>query len=159
MVLGFSQCYIPAQAANKRMLFAPAGLGPPFRCASLRPQMRALSVRMNYDEYIKEVEKFSGDEVIARLSRHLSEWKQDNTNAIELADLVERFFGNSWIQTEETHNHLYRLWSTFKKGAIDNIGGITMNERLYMFGLFQRFESSQSEAAQKVIYAKLCANT
>ena len=118
-----------------------------------------LSVRMNYDEYIKEVEKFSDDEVVARLRRHLSEWKQDDTNAIELADLVERFFGNSWIEREETHNHLYRLWSTFKKETIDNIGGMTMNERLYLFGLFQRFDSSQSEAAQKVIYAKLCANT
>lgn len=28
------------------MLFAPAGLGPPFRCASLRPQMRALHVKI-----------------------------------------------------------------------------------------------------------------
>jgi hypothetical protein len=114
---------------------------------------------MNYDEYIKEVAKFSDDEVVARLRRHLFEWKQDDTNVVELADLVERFFGNSWIEKEETHNHLYRLWSNFKKEVIDSIGGMTMNERLYLLGLFQRFESSQSEAAKKVIYAKLCANT
>lgn len=121
--------------------------------------LAALSVRMNYDEYIKEVAKFSDDEVVARLRRHLFEWKQDDTNVVELADLVERFFGNSWIEKEETHNHLYRLWSNFKKEVIDSIGGMTMNERLYLLGLFQRFESSQSEAAKKVIYAKLCANT
>lgn len=30
------------------MLFAPAGLGPPFRFASLRPQMRALGTKENH---------------------------------------------------------------------------------------------------------------
>ncbi|PXF64286.1 hypothetical protein DL796_03880 [Kangiella spongicola] len=34
------------------MLFAPAGLGPPLRCASLRPQMRALNVyEENHRQY------------------------------------------------------------------------------------------------------------
>ena len=106
-----------------------------------------------------EVEKFSEDEVVARLGKHLSEWKQDDTDTFELANSIERFFGNSWIEREETHKHLYRLWSKFKEESIDGIGGLSMNERLYWFGLFERFESSQSEAAQKVIYAKLCANT
>lgn len=114
---------------------------------------------MNYDEYIKEVEKFSHDEVATRLGKHLLEWKQDDTDAIELVDSIERFFGNSWIEREETHNHLYRLWCKFKKEAIEGIGGMTMNERLYWFGLFERFENSKSETAQNVIYAKLCANT
>jgi hypothetical protein len=114
---------------------------------------------MNYDEYIKEVEKFSDDEVVVHLRKHLSEWKLDDCNVIELAASIERFFGNSWIESEETHNHLYGLWSKFKKEAIEGIGGMTMNERLYWFGLFERYESLQSETAKKVIYAKLCANT
>jgi len=118
-----------------------------------------LSVRMNYDEYIKEVEKLSDDEVVARLRKHLSEWKQDDCDVIELAGSIERWFGNSWIENEETHNHLYGLWSKFKKEAIEEIGGMTMNERLHWFGLFERYESLQSEVAKKVIYAKLCANT
>ncbi|MEQ5817161.1 hypothetical protein J3362_16730 [Marinobacter sp. NFXS11] len=114
---------------------------------------------MNYDEYIEEVERFSDDEVVARLAKHLSEWKQDDTDATKLADSIERFFGNSWIERKETHSHLYHLWSTFKKEAIEGIGGLTMNERLYFFGLFERFDNSQSETARKVIYAKLCAKT
>jgi hypothetical protein len=113
---------------------------------------------MNYDEYIEEVRKYSDDEAVDRLVSHLNDWKSDNTNALELSDSVERFFGNSWITSEETHSHLYKLWSVFKAQAISGIGGLTMNERLYWFGLFERFEST-SEAEQQVIYAKLCANT
>ncbi|GAA5191382.1 hypothetical protein [Ferrimonas gelatinilytica] len=114
---------------------------------------------MNYDEYIKEVERFSGDEVVARLRKYLSEWKKDDSDVIQLANSIERFFGNSWIGNEDTHNHLYGLWSKFEKEAIEGIGGMTMNERLHWFSLFEHYESLQSETAQKVIYAKLCANT
>lgn len=117
-----------------------------------------LSGQMNYDEYIEEVRKYSNDEVAARLVSHLEKWKSDNTNAVELADSIERFFGNSWIASEEAHSHLYRLWSSFKIQAISGIGGMTMNERLYWFGLFEHFEDA-SESEQKVIYAKLCATT
>ncbi len=112
---------------------------------------------MNYDEYIEEAKKYKNDEVVARLVSHLVKWKSDNMNAVELADSIERFFGNSWIASEETHSHLYKLWSAFKTQAISGIGGMTMNERLYWFGLFERFESA-SETEQKVIYAKLCSN-
>ncbi|WP_417442057.1 hypothetical protein [Idiomarina sp.] len=117
---------------------------------------------MNYDEYIKEIEKFSEDDVVSRLIKHLVSWKDDDTNVLELADTIERFFGNSWIENKETHSHLYRMWSAFKKEAIEGIAGMTMNERLYWFGLFERFEKvesePESEQKQKVIYAKVCAN-
>jgi hypothetical protein len=113
---------------------------------------------MNYDEYIEEARKYSSDEVVARLVSHLTNWKSDNSNAVELADSIERFFGNSWITSEETHSHLYKLWSGFKAEAISGIGGMTMSERLYWFGLFERYENA-SEAEQQEIYAKLCANT
>jgi hypothetical protein len=124
----------------------------------LRQLLPALSVKMNYDEYIEEVRKYSNDEVVARLVSHLDKWKSDNANVVELADSIERFFGNSWITSEETHSNLYRLWSSFKTQAISGIGGMTMNERLYWFGLFERFENA-SESEQKVIYEKLCATT
>jgi len=113
---------------------------------------------MNYDEYIEEARKYSSDEVVARLVSHLDKWKMNNTNAVELADSTERLFGNSWITSEETHNHLYKLWSNFKTQAISGIGGMTMNERLYWFGLFERFEKA-SELEQQVIYEKLRAST
>lgn len=93
-------------------------------------------MRMNYDEYIKEVDKFSEDGEASQLKKHLVSWKVNGANVLELANNIERFFGHSWIESQETHNHLYRLWSKFKKEAIEDIGGMTMNERLYWFGLF-----------------------
>jgi hypothetical protein len=113
---------------------------------------------MNYDEYIEEVQKYSSDEVVARLVSHLSAWKFDDTDVLELANSVEKFFGSSWIFEEKTHNHLYHLWANFKATAISGIGGMTINERLYLFGLFERFESV-SEAGKQNVYAKLRANT
>jgi len=113
---------------------------------------------MNYDEYIKEVGKFSGDEAVFRLLKHLEEWKEDDSDVMELASWIERVFYNFWIESEETRNHLYSLWSKFKKESIEGIGGMTMNERLYRFCLFERFDSLQSEEAKKIVYEKLCAN-
>jgi hypothetical protein len=75
-----------------------------------------------------------------------------------LADSIERFFGNSGITSEDTYSHPYKLWSSFRAAAISGIGGMTINERLYWFGLFERYESA-TEAEQQVTYEKLCANT
>lgn len=113
---------------------------------------------MNYDEYIEELRKYSGDEVVVRLVSHLINWKSDDTNVVELANSIERYFGNTWIIDEETQSHLYKLWASFSATAISGIGGMTMNERLYWFGLLKLYESA-TETGQQVIYAKLCVNT
>ena len=113
---------------------------------------------MNYDEYIQEAQKYSSDETVARLISHLSAWKSDDTDVVELAKSIEKFFGSAWVTDENIHNHLYQHWSRFKATAISGIGGMTINERLYLFGLFERFESA-SETEKKDVYKKLCANT
>ena len=114
---------------------------------------------MNLDDYIQEVEKISDDAVVSRLSRHLASWKNDDTNVVALDNSIESFFGKSWIKDYDTHSHLYKLWSGFKSEAILGIAGLTMNERLYLFGLFERVDSAESESGQKTVYAKLSAHT
>ena len=113
---------------------------------------------MNYDEFINEVQKYDSDAVVAKLLGVLKGWKLNDENVVQLKSTIERFFGHSWIECEETHNHLYKLWSSFNTSAIGSIGGMTMNERLFWFGLFDQFDSCKSEAKKQLIYSKLSAN-
>ncbi|TPH14529.1 hypothetical protein [Litorilituus lipolyticus] len=114
---------------------------------------------MNYDEFVNEVQKYDNDADVAKLLGVLKDWKLNSENVVKLKSTIERFFGHSRIESEETHNHLYKLWSSFSTSAIGNIGGMTMNERLFWFGLFEQFDSCKSEAKKQLIYSKLSANT
>ena len=67
------------------------------------------------------------------------------------------FFGNTRLQSEADHSKAYGLWKAFRDDAIQGIGGMTMNERLYLFGLFERFDLSNTEEQKNVVYRKLLA--
>lgn len=114
---------------------------------------------MNYDEFVNEVQKYDSDVDIAKLLRVLQYWKFNGENMVQLQSTIERLFRHSWIESDETHNHLYNLWSPFNTSAIGSIDGMTMNERLFWFGLFDQFDSCKSEAKKQHIYSKLSANT
>lgn len=113
---------------------------------------------MTLDEYIDECEKRSADPVVKRLASVLRDWKEDSTNVTELAGRVEHFFGSSRMASESVHGALYRMWADFRSDAIDAIGGQTMNERLYFFSLFERFDRAASGTERDGIYAKLLAS-
>jgi len=75
-----------------------------------------------------------------------------------LKEGFERYIGNSWIENNDTHETIYHMWSSFRDEAITGIGGMTMNERLYYFGLFERFDDCEDQHARLVLYKKLHAN-
>lgn len=112
---------------------------------------------MNLDEYTQEAQSHASDDQVAILVKHIVSWKSDGGTVLEPANTVERLFGNLWIENKETHNSLYLLWSEFNKVAIIGIGGMTMNERLYLFGLSDRFEHGNEEEKNN-IYTKLLAS-
>lgn len=84
---------------------------------------------MNLDELSQEICKVSPDIVVQKLSRHLIEWKNNDETAEELNNRIERFIGNSWIENNEDHENIYKLWSSFKEEAIASIG---REKRSYM---------------------------
>ncbi len=49
------------------------------------------------------------------------------------------------------------MWSDFRDSAINGIGGMTINERLYWFGLFDQFDKSVTQSEKENIYSKLMA--
>jgi len=112
---------------------------------------------MNLDELARQIGEVSSEPVVQRLAELLLDWKSDRSTAEELRDIIERYLGNSWIQRDEDHARVYALWSAFRDGAIAGIGGMTMNERLYYFSLFDRFDTSYNEKEKLTIYAKLHA--
>jgi len=111
---------------------------------------------MNLDELANRLRVNFVDPAVQRLGAALLEWKTDSSTVVELRERIERYIGNSWIATEEDHRAVYGLWSSFRDDAINRIGGMTMNERLYWFGLVDRFDGS-NEQEQLVIYRKLNA--
>ncbi|MEC3908897.1 hypothetical protein VOI54_17880 [Tamlana sp. 2201CG12-4] len=112
---------------------------------------------MNLDELTKNIRKVSKEETVQKLADNIQEWKTDERNAAELRDTVERFLGNSWIDKPTDFDKVYAMWTEFRKSAIDGIGGMTMNERLYWFGLFGLFDNAKNDAEQEKYYEKLMA--
>jgi hypothetical protein len=108
------------------------------------------------DDLAKSISRVSQERDAQRLSTILIEWKADNSNVELLCELVEHYIGNVWLSSDEIHQDIYRLWSSFRDESISNIGGMTMNERLYCFGLLERFDHASS-TDRKAIYEKLHA--
>ena len=112
---------------------------------------------MNLDELARQIDEVSTEQAAQRLCELLLDWKTDSSTAEELCDKVERYIGNSWIERDENHARVYALWSAFRDEAITGIGGMTMNERLYHFSLFERFDASHDDEERITVYAKLHA--
>lgn len=113
---------------------------------------------MTIDETASAISRTSPDVVVQGLARLLDEWKRNTDSVDELRTQVERYIGNSWIADDSTHAAVFGLWSAFCKTAIDCIGGMSMNERLFHFGLVEKFDEASSPQAREEIYAKLLAS-
>ena len=112
---------------------------------------------MNLDELSETISKVSSENVVQDLSRFLVEWKDNEETAEELKDGIERYIGNTWIEKNEDHEKICQMWSSFRDEAISGIGGMTMNERLYLFGLFERFDACANQEDKLLVYRKLHA--
>ena len=110
---------------------------------------------MNLDELVAAIKQTSNDPVALKFAGLFSAWKDDEMDAKELEAVVERFIGNTWIDSETEHEKIYGLWSKFRDDAIHGIGGMTINERLFFFSLFPRWDSSPTEEKRQTIYTKL----
>src|SRR3569623_1940256 len=108
---------------------------------------------MNLDELAKDLKGISGKKLLENLAQYIVDWKSDDRDVKELEIMVERFFGNIWLQSEEDHSKAYRTWESFSDDAIRNICGMTMNVRLYIFCLLDRFVSSKTEKERAIVYS------
>jgi len=114
--------------------------------------------RVNLDDYIRRLREVEPDPAVAGLAEVLEAWKADSSDVHALAERVDRYFGHTWIASDETFSDLHAEWSRFRAQAVDPIGGMTMNERLYWFGLFERYDECSDPIQQDAVYAKLLAS-
>ncbi len=112
---------------------------------------------INIDELSKEIRLTSNEKVVNELADLLISWKDNQETAEELKEIVEKYLGNIWLKNEEDHTKIYQLWASFRKNVIESINGMTMNERLYWFGLFKHFDTCPDESSKLNIYRKLHA--
>ena len=104
------------------------------------------------DDFIALIRQKSQDRAIDALINHLQEWKTDQRTVSELHDSMERLFGNIWIEKNEDHERIYRLWNSFLMNKLELLGSMTINERLYVFGLMDIYDlENQNERRTKIL--------
>lgn len=110
---------------------------------------------VNLGELISDLRKISSDAAVRRLIELLEGWRTDSRTTDELHQSVERYIGNSWIVSDQEHNTVYRLWAAFRDGCISGRMGMTINERLFCFDLFDAWDNAKTEADRAVIRQKI----
>ncbi len=111
---------------------------------------------MNIDDLVNSIPD-EDSELRDNLRKWVEEWKQSEDSIEDLDQMVGKWHGNVWFKSEEELNKFHENWQNFKVNAIDSLGGLTVNERLYWFGLFDLWDQSD-ENGKKQIRRKLKAN-
>ena len=109
---------------------------------------------MNLDSLVNSIAEI---ELREQLSHWVNEWKKDDKDVEFLSYMLGKWHGNVWFKDREDSDAFYKHLQDFRKDAIAGIGGLTLNERLYWFGLFEAWDVSDN-ANQALIRKKLHAN-
>ena len=61
---------------------------------------------------------------------------------------MERLFGNTWLKDGDAYSKAYSAWDNFKSLFTQSIHGMTVNERLFVLGLLDEFDSASAKKSQ-----------
>jgi len=85
----------------------------------------------------------------------LSRWRDDDATAEDLVEDLDRTLGHIWFSSNENHATVALMIARLRD-TLSAIAGMTMNERLYVFDLTDRWDQA-SDAQRDVIYTKVLA--
>jgi hypothetical protein len=91
------------------------------------------------------------DLFIARLDR----WAVDDSTIERLLEDLNRILGNVWFSAAEVHTAVFQMLEDFAT-EVRGIGGMTVNERLFTFGLLDAWDRA-TESTRTVFRSKLGA--
>jgi hypothetical protein len=104
---------------------------------------------MNLDELVQSIP--SNEHALReQLAHWVDVWKRNEESLEQLSYVIGKWHGGVWFKDTEASNGFYRNWRQFKSEAIDGIGGMTLNERLYVFGLFEIWDSASDHGRKKI---------
>lgn len=109
---------------------------------------------MNIDELVNSIQE---TELRSQLAQWVNEWKSDESDALQLSDMILKWHGNVWFKSNSASNDFLKQFNAFKLNAIDGLGGLSLNERLYFFGLFEQWDNA-TKTEQTKLRHKLHAN-
>ena len=112
---------------------------------------------VNLDQLADDIVKSANEKLADDLKHWIGLWKKDDKTVEELVNMVEKWLGNVWFKEQADQQKCYNLWKSFREKVIERLGGMTINERLYHFSLFDRYEQCPSRDEKLKIYTKLHA--
>jgi len=109
---------------------------------------------MNIDELINSI---PDAKLRKELAQWVKQWKEDDKDVEWLSRMLSKWHGNVWFNNDKASRDFLNQLNLFKRNAIEGLGGLTLNERLYFFGLFEYWEKA-NEVEQNKLRHKLHAN-
>ncbi|RTY85447.1 hypothetical protein [Flavobacterium sp. GT3R68] len=104
---------------------------------------------MNLDELVNSIPD-SELELKKNFRNHIEDWKRNTESVTHLESQIGKWHGNVWFENTEVSNQFYIDYCSFRDESIKNIGGMTINERLYQFSLFDLWDLNDTETQMNI---------
>lgn len=111
---------------------------------------------MTLDDLVNSIPESEGN-LRKDLAHWVDDWKKSGDSLEQLCSLIEKWHAGVWFSDANASNAFYRNWTQLKAEEIECIGGMTMNERLFVFGLLDLWDNSNAEG-RNVLRVKVKAN-
>ena len=79
----------------------------------------------------------------------LHHWRQDDSSPKALMDSLDRILGYGWLSTNKLYEEVFGNLQKFSE-TVRSLGGMTVNERLVMFDLMDRWDAASDTGRERV---------
>ena len=109
--------------------------------------LATLGLYMNIDELVNSIpdEKLRDD-----MTQIIRDWKEDEKDIEWLSQMFTKWHGNVWFGSNKESLDFLNQLKDFRVNAIEGLQGLTLNERLYWFGLFEHWDTGNESEHNRI---------